>query len=137
MRAEDLFQNLQHGINLFNLLMFYPAPPNEAVVAAVDALLDEQRLRLAVLDLEQLERHLLELPESAGAELNCDQHPELPWGPLRDLLVRLERLHTLYLGKAGKGSTVTVQQQLREAPFADLHTLQLAVVNLHQLKAGV
>jgi len=137
LRAEDHFQRLQHGINLLNLLMFYPAPPNEAVVTAVDALLDEERLRLAVLDLEQLERHLLELPESPGPELKCNQHPELPGGPLRDLLVRLERLHALYLGKSGKGGTLTVQQQLREAPFADLHTLQLAVVNLHQLKAGV
>ena len=137
MGAQDLFQNLQHGINLLNLLMFYPAPPNEAVVAAVDALLDEERLRLAVLDLEKLERDLLALPESSGPELSCDQHLELPGGPLRDLLIRLERLHILYLGKSGKGGTATVQQLLREAPFADLHTLQLAVVNLHQLKAAV
>ncbi len=136
MRAEEHFQNLKHGINLLNLLMFYPAPANEAVVTAVDALLNEERLRLAVADLELLEQRLLQLPESAGPELEAPDHRELAGGPLRDLLVRLERLHALYSGKSGKGGTRSIQEQLRATPFADLHTLQLAVANLHQLKAG-
>lgn len=117
--------------------MLYTAPANEAVMAAVDSLLDEEHLRLAVLDLEHLEGRLLDLPETSGADLGYNEHPELPGGPLRDLLVRLERLHALYLGKSGKGGTLTVQRQLREAPFADLHTLQLALAQFHQLKAAV
>ena len=137
MQAAEHFQALQHGINLLNLLMFYPAPPTEALMAALEALLEEERLRLAVADLEQLERKLLELPESPGPEPGYDHHIELPGGPLQDLLLRLERLHALYLGKSGQGGTHTVQRELRESPFADIHTLQLALTQLHQLKAGV
>lgn len=137
MRAEDHFQNLKHGINLLNLLMLYPAPANEAVVAAVDSLLDEGKLRLAVTDLELLEKRLLDLPESEGPEMTACDYRELEGGPLRDLLRRLALLNSLYLGKNGQGGTVGVQQLLSQVPFADLHTLQLAMVSLHQLKAAV
>ena len=137
MRAEDHFQNLKHGINLLNLLMLYTAPANEAVVAALDALLDEGRLRLAVADLELLEKRLRDLPETAGTEVTASDYHELEGGPLRDLLRRLALVNSLYLGKNGQGATAWVQQQLNECPFADLHTLQLALVSLHQLKAAV
>ena len=137
MRAEDHFQNLKHGINLLNLLMLYAAPANEAVVTAVDALLDEGRLRLAVADLDLLEKRLRDLPESSGPEVTASDYHELEGGPLRDLLRRLALLNSLYLGKNGQGGTLGVQQQLGQSPFPDLHTLQLALVSLHQLKATV
>ncbi len=137
MEAEDLFQNLRHGINLFNLLMFYPAPSNEAVVAAVDELLNEHDLTLAVADLNRLEANLRLLPECPGAEVEAPDFRELEGGPLRDLLQRLAQLNALYLGKKGAGATELVQAQLSRSAFGDVHTLQLAIVRLHQLKAGV
>lgn len=137
MEAEDLFQNLRHGINLFNLLMFYPAASNEAVVAAVDELLDEGDLALAVADLNQLESKLRLLPERPGPEVQAPDFQELEGGPLRDLLRRLAQLNALYLGKKGEGATQRVQSQLSDSAFGDVHTLQLAIVRLHQLKAGV
>ena len=137
MRAEEHFQNLGHGINLLNLLMLYTAPANEAVVAAVDTLLDEGRLRLAITDLEILENRLRDLPENSGPEVTAPEYRELEGGPLRDLLCRLAMLNSLYLGKNGQGGTLAVQQQLKQKPFADLHTLQLALVSMHQLKTPV
>ncbi|MBN9419229.1 hypothetical protein ABS71_17110 [bacterium SCN 62-11] len=137
MTAEALFQNLQHGINLFNLLMFYPAPGNEAVLAMIDSLLDEHRLAQSVADLQRFEQRLLELPEQPGPEVQAPDFAELPGGPLQSLLKRLARLNALYEGKNGQGSTQQLQAQLAAEPFADAHTLQLAVVNLHQLKAAV
>lgn len=137
MSADEHFQNLKHGINLLNLLMFYSAPANEAVVAAVDALLDEGKLRLALADLERLEQRLRDLPESPGPEMATPDYRELEGGPLRDLLRRLALVNSLVLGKSGQGGTLGVQEQLAAAPFADIHTLQLALVSLHQLKAPV
>ena len=137
MTAEDHFQNLKHGINLLNLLMFYPAPSNEAVVSAIDQLLDEAQLQLAVDDLRKLEEHLISLPESAGPEMKACEFSELAGGPLQDLLRRLSRLNALYAGKAGAGATLQVREQLQAERFANLHDLQLALANVHQLKAGV
>lgn len=137
MTPEDLFQNLRHGINLFNLLMFYPAPSNEAVVAAVDELLNENDLALAVADLNRLETNLRQLPERPGPEMQAQDFRELEGGPLRDLLQRLAQLNALYLGKKGGGATQAVQAQLSGSDFGDVHSLQLALVKLHQLKAAV
>ncbi|MBX3170058.1 MAG: hypothetical protein KF760_21820 [Candidatus Eremiobacteraeota bacterium] len=137
MEAEDLFQNLRHGINLFNLLMFYPAPGNEAVVAAVDELLDEHELALAVADLNQLEARLRQLPDGPGPEMRAPDFRELEGGPLRELLQRLAQLNALYLGKKDGRATQEVQTQLAGSAFGDVHTLQLAIARLHQLKAGV
>ena len=137
MQAEELLQNLKHGINLLNLLILYTAPANEAVVSAVDGLLEESRLRLALTDLQRLEEGLRNLPENSGPEVTSADYRELEGGPLRDLLCRLALLHSLYLGKNGQGATLAVQKQLEQKPFADLHTLQLALVGLHQLKSAV
>lgn len=117
--------------------MFYPAPGNEAVLGMIDALLDEQRLGQSLADLRRFEQQLLELPEQPGPEVEAPGFAELPGGPLQNLLRRLARLNALYEGKNGEGSTLQVQAQLAAEPFADPHTLQLAVVNLHQLKTSV
>lgn len=136
-RAETLFQNLRHGIDLLNLLMFYPAPGNEAIVATVDQLLEEDRLQRAVADLDLLERDLRELPETSGPQVNAPDYRELSGGPLKDLLRRLSLLHALFEGKNGAGATDEVRAELALRPWPDLSTLQRALVEMHQLKAGV
>ncbi len=137
MTAEDHLQNLKHGINLLNLLALYPAASNQAVVGAIDSLLEETQLRLALDDLIKLEEHLISLPECPGPEVRASEFPELVGGPLQNLLRRLSRLNALYEGKAGAGATLEVREQLQAERFANLHDLQLALVSLHQLKAGV
>lgn len=117
--------------------MFYHAPGNEAVLTMIDSLLDEHRLGQSLADLRRFEQQLLELPESPGPEVTAPEFAELPGGPLQSLLRRLARLNALYEGKNGKGATSQVQAQLAAEGFADAHALQLAVVNLHQLKAAV
>ncbi|MFN8609761.1 MAG: hypothetical protein U0931_19635 [Vulcanimicrobiota bacterium] len=137
MNAEALFQNLQQGINLFNLLMFYPAPANEAMLSLVDALLEEQPLQQAVQDLQTFESRLLTLPEKPGPEVGAPEFSELAGSPLQNLLRRLARLNALYEGKNGAGATRQIQAQLQAEPFADLHTLQVAIASFHQLKAEI
>lgn len=134
--AENYLQNLNHGISLLNLLALYPAASNAAVVAAIDQILNEESLRLAVQDLKKFETNLLSLPDGEANEITLQNFNELPGGPLRDLLRRLARLNTLYEGKKNGQRTTSVQKLLTQEPFADLHTLQVAIANLHQIKSG-
>lgn len=128
---------MQQGIDLLNLLAFYPAPPNPAIVNAIEPLLEKGSLQLALDDLQLLQRRLLDLPESAGPEMTAPDFVDLESGPLRDLLSRLGQLNALYLGKQGRGATNLVRAQLEASPslFDDIHSVQLALVRLHQLKS--
>lgn len=137
MLAQDCWQQLRQGIDLLNLLALYPVPGNPAIVSAIEPLLEEGPLRLALEDLKLLQRRLLDLPESSGPEITAPDFADLESGPLRELLRRLGQLNALYLGKQGKGATTLVREQLEAIPslFDDVHSVQLALVRLHQLKS--
>lgn len=137
MRAEQCWQELNAGIDLLNLLAYYPAPSNPAILAALERLMDEDRLSAALSDLDVLEQRLIQLPESSGETVTEDLPPIREDGPLGELLTRLGLLHRLFEGKQGAGATSQIQEQLRlsRPVFKNLTRVKEGLLQLHRLKS--
>ncbi|MBT9584809.1 hypothetical protein IV102_15805 [bacterium] len=132
MRAADCWQELGVGIELMNLLAYYPAPGNPAVRSALEGLLAPGVPESSLADLKGLEKRLRQLPAGSGEEAGGQNFGELEAGPLQALMRRLSWLHALYLGKEKGVCTAAAEHELDASArlFEDVQAIRQAVGEL-------
>lgn len=121
-----------------NLLALVNAPPSEALINLLEGLLDAHKLAAASRDLRRLEERLSELADGPGGPPEVLSFAHLIGSHLQQALNWLALLEALYRGKLASGNTSAVRAALAQVPpqVKEPRQLQLAIVELHQLKSA-